>query len=85
MKNAKTFLELCRQRFPSTRPHQSHRLELRADTLVLVLMLGDTSQEFNLSEADLERSPSDLLVDVAKLYKKPPKTPKTPRPPTPAA
>jgi hypothetical protein len=80
MKNAKSFLEMCRQRFPSTRLHQAHSLTLREDTLVLTLMLGDTAQQFNLTEADLERNPADLLADVAKLYKRPARSPKAPKP-----
>jgi len=80
MKNAKLFLELCRQRFPSTRPHQSHSLTLKENTFVLTLMLGDTSQSFNLDESDLLREPADLLKNVIKLFKKPKTEQKTTTP-----
>lgn len=87
MKNAKTFLELCRQRFVSPRKHQAHRLELRGDTLVLVLLLGDVVQEFDLSAADLEKQPVQLLLELVPLVKPPPSGPKKPTPfrPKPAA
>ena len=71
MKNAKTLLELCRQRFPSTRPHQSHLLTIKEGTMVLTLMLGDTAQSFNLDEHDLKRPPQELLRDLERLYEKP--------------
>lgn len=79
MKNAKEFLELCRRRFPSTRPHQCHRLELRGDTLVLTLLLGDTFQEFDIHEGDLEKPAPMLLSEVARLYKRPPGSPVKPK------
>jgi len=85
MKNAKEFLELCRRRFPSTRPHQSHRLELQGDHLVLTLMLGDTYQVFDLTEGDLEKSAPQLLAEVATLFKRPRGGTKPPGKPTPAA
>lgn len=87
MKNVKTFLELVRQRFPSTRKHQFHRLELRGDTVVLILMLGDSFQEFDLTEADLEKQPVQLLLELIPLVKTPPGGPKKPTPlrPKPAA
>jgi len=71
MKNAKTLLELCRQRFPSTRPHQSHSLSLKEGTMVLTLMLGDAVQSFNLDENDLRRDPIELLRDLERLHERP--------------
>jgi hypothetical protein len=70
MRNAKTFLELCARRFPSTRPHQSHNLTFKDGKLVLTLMLGDTYQSFNIDDADLDRNPIDLVREVARLFKK---------------
>lgn len=78
MKHAKQLLEQCRHKFPSTRPHQSHSLTLRDDTLVLTLMLGDTYQEFNLSDADLERPVEDLVKDATRLFKRSKNVPKPP-------
>lgn len=37
-------------------------------TLVLTLMMGDTYQSFNLSDADLDRPVGDLLDDLAALF-----------------
>ena len=68
MKDAKLFLELCRQRFPSTRPHQAHNLTLDGDTVVLTLMLGETYQRFNLDATDLEKSPQHLLEELVTLW-----------------
>ena len=71
MKDAKTLLELCRQRFPLTRAYQSHALTIKDGTMVLTLMLGDTMQSFNLDDDDLKRPPSDLLRDVERLFERP--------------
>jgi hypothetical protein len=69
MRNAKLFLELCKQRFPSTRPHQSHGLTLSSEgTLVLTLMLGDDYARFNLDEDDLDKMPHQLLDRLITLW-----------------
>lgn len=80
MKNAKEFLSMCRRQFTSTRKHQSHRLELKGDTLVLTLMLGDSCQEFDLHESDMDKPPAQLLTELVVLFKKPPKQPTPPSP-----
>ena len=71
MKSAKVLLELCKHRFPSSRPHQAHNLTLKDGKMVLTLMLGDTCQAFNLDEGDLERDPVQLVSEMARLLKKP--------------
>jgi hypothetical protein len=77
MKNAKLFLDLCARWFPSTRKHTSHTLSFKDDRLILTLNLGDTTQSFNFDEADLEKTPFDLLADVSKLYQPPARAPKS--------
>lgn len=79
MKDTKAFLEGCRTLFPSTRPHQAHSLRLDGDQIVLTLMLGDTYQEFNLNEEDLEKPVAALLVEVFHLFKKKKRGRKTPQ------
>lgn len=68
LKHAKELLELCTARFPSPRPSQHHGLTVHDGTLVLTLMLGDTYQSFSIQEADLNKSPADLLDELAALF-----------------
>jgi len=76
MKNAKEFLDLCRRRFPSPRPHQRHNLTLEGDTLVLTLMQGDTFQRFNLDDEDLKKPAPQLLAELIAVIKTPTKASK---------
>jgi len=79
MRNVKQFLKLCTKHFPSPRPSQRHCLTVEGDDLVLTLMLGDTFQRFNISEADLGKPPLSLLKELREVYAKPEE------PPTPTA
>ena len=69
MKEAKQFLDLCRRRFPSPRNDQHHSLTIHGNTLVLTLMMGDTCHRFNLSDEDLQKAPSQLLIELVTLIK----------------
>lgn len=71
MKNVKEFLDLCHRRFPSPRPDQRHSICLEGDGLIFTLMLGDTSQQFDLTNEDLQKSPIELLTEIVALMKNP--------------
>lgn len=80
MRHAKDLLDRCGARFPSPRRGQRHNLTVTDGTLVLTLMLGDTYQSFNLSDADLDRPVDDLLDDLSVLFEPVPDKP-DPEPP----
>jgi len=69
LRAAKRLLDLCTERFPSPRPSQSHNFTIKDGVLVLTLMQGDVYLSFNLSEDDLERTPENLLDELATLVK----------------
>lgn len=66
MKDVKRFLELVTKRFPPIQRH-AHSLVLRAGKLQLNLVTTAPCWQFVLNEADLQKTPEQLVTDIAKL------------------
>ena len=71
LRETKRLLSLCTERFPSPRPSQHHSLTVIDGVLVLTLMQGDTYSNFNLEDGDLDKSPEQILEEVAALVAQP--------------
>ena len=70
MRKAQRLLELARQKYPE-QFNQHHGLYLSDDgKLILVLVVRQRFETFELDDTDMHRDPDDIFADIEKLLRK---------------